>query len=325
MVMVGFQGVHPDDPEPQQIVEHLQTGIMGGVVFFGYNIQNAAQIVELTRFLNKNNAPLLAIDQEGGRVQRLHSGNGFSDFPEPKELASGSYVRMAQEIKQAGFNLNFAPAVDLDGTCPVIGKLGRSFSEDVNQVVDYASLFIGTHRDAGVLTCIKHYPGHGFAGGDSHQGMVDITETFNLVEKEPFNRLITSGVVDMVMTAHLVNRNIDPAFPCTLSRHMIDPWLRQENDYNGVVITDDLHMGAIQQHYDLPEIVIRSIQAGNDILMFSNNPNAAQGVPNFVPDINIAEKVIAIVEKAVDRGDISEKRIDDSYNRIIKLKTNLTQ
>ncbi len=332
MIMIGFEGIQSTEPECRIIIEQLSKGALGGVILFKYNIENPKQLRALTKsFHQENLSTLIAVDQEGGLVQRLSAQNGFTDYLSPKQVvatkspseACNYYQTMAAELSTAGINLNFAHSIDLDANCPVIGQLERSFSNNPQVIAEYATALIKAHHTSNVLTCVKHYPGHGLAQKDSHCGMVDITDTYQSIENEPFKQLINENKVDTVMTAHLVNRNFDPDYPCTMSYTMIEQTLRTQNQFKGVVITDDLHMGAIQQHYNLEEIVIKAINAGNDILLFSNNPNAAKGVVNFQRDIHINQKVIAIVEKAIANGTIVEQRIDESYERICKLKSKL--
>jgi beta-N-acetylhexosaminidase len=343
MIMIGVHGTKPQDIEVKLALSQIKNGDVGGILLFGYNIKNRWQIQRLTHALAAVKSPepiFIATDQEGGKVQRLKKQNGFTDYESAYHVAQTKsisqaqtyYQTLAQEIKNAGFNLNFAPVVDLHGfpkdpqnkaVCSVIGGLERSFGSEPQIVVAYAKAFIDAHHKIGLLTSLKHYPGHGLAQDDSHKGLVDITQSYNPIERQPFRELIAQGIVDMVMTAHLVHRKVDPLYPCTLSKNFIEPWLRNEDGFQGVVITDDLHMGAIQQHYKLKEIVLKAIIAGNDILMFSNNMLAAQGVQNFKTEATIANQVIKIVEDAIAEGQLSEERINASFIRILHLKSHL--
>jgi beta-N-acetylhexosaminidase len=343
MIMIGIHGTQKQDVEVKLALSQVEQGDIGGVLFFAYNIKSPQQIKKLTRAFSLIKSPeplLIAIDQEGGKVQRLKKLNGFTDYASAYQVAQTksisevkAYYRiLAQEVKNAGFNLNFAPVVDLHGSpheprsqaaCPVVGGLERSFGNEPQTVVAYAKAFIDAHHAIGLLTSLKHYPGHGLAQNDSHKGLVDITASYDSLEREPFRQLIAQGVVDTIMTAHLVHRKVDADYPSTLSQNFIGPWLRNEDGFQGVVVTDDLNMGAIQQHYKLKEIVLRAIMAGNDILVFSNNALAAQGVEGFKADATIASKVIQIVEQAVTEGQLSEERINASFIRILNLKKRL--
>jgi beta-N-acetylhexosaminidase len=343
MIMIGVHGTQPQDAEVTLALSQVEKGDVGGVLFFAYNIKSPQQVKKLTRAFSTVKSPepiLIAIDQEGGKVQRLKKLNGFTDYASAYQVAQTKsifeakiyYKILAQEIKNAGFNLNFAPVVDLHGSpsdphhkaaCPVVGGLERSFGNELQIVVNYAKAFMVAHHEVGLLTSLKHYPGHGLAQNDSHKGLVDITTSYDPLEREPFRHLIAQGVVDTVMTAHLVHREVDPTYPSTLSQNFIEPWLRHEDGFHGVVVTDDLNMGAIQQHYKLKEIVLRAIMAGNDILVFSNNALAAPEVKGFKADATIASKVIHIVEQAIADGQLSEDRINASFIRILNLKSRL--
>ena len=323
MVMMGVDGTSADARGVQQAWAQVRAGQLGGVILYRYNITDPAQVRALNSALQQANPleiPLLiALDQEGGLVQRLRASNGFADTPAHEEVAAtqtpdqarATYRVMAQMVADAGFNFNFGPVVDLRGdpldpehtvASPVIGALKRSFSDDPARVVSYATQFIQAHRDAGVLTALKHYPGHGLANKDSHMGLVDVTQTAQPVEQWPFQQLITSGMADAIMTAHLVNRSVDADWPVTLSERFIQPQLRARDGFNGVVVTDDLHMGAIQQHHSLRESVVRAIVAGNDLLIFSNNPGAAKNAPGFVPRYDMGQHAATLVREPSPMG-----------------------
>ena len=326
MIMVGFDGVQATDRDVKKTLKFAEQGLIGGVIFFAYNIKNPTQVQKLTKVF-RDKGIFVAVDQEGGRVQRLSSKNGFRDFLSPQELSKKNanfaelhYAEMANQTKDAGFNMNFGPVVDLyDKDSAVIGKLKRSFGCQPRRVAEFAKAFINSHRAAGIITCLKHFPGHGFAHKDSHKGLVDVTNTYKAIEQEPFELLKDDA--DMVMTAHIVNQNVDAKYPATLSEKALGSWRK---NYNGVMITDDLHMGAIGQHYKLEEIVVKTIQAGNDILLFSNNRIAAGGVKGFKADSSLAEKIIMIVKKAIEEGTLSQTRIEESYQRIQALKAKVS-
>lgn len=338
MILVGFHGTKKDDREVTSLLAQAQRGEIGGVIFFAYNLKSPNQIRALTSAFRSVPTPLpllLAIDQEGGRVQRLSSKNGFRDFLSAKKVAEafspsqalGYYKTMAQMVSSAGFNLIFGPVVDLHQSpkkgskpSPVIGKIERSYGKSPDQVARYGASFVDACHQYGLLTSLKHFPGHGFSKADSHKGMVDITSTADPSERTPFYHLIQSGRADMVMTAHVMNKNWDAAYPATLSDKVLHPLLRKKASYQGVLITDDLHMGAIGQHYSLKEIVIQAVRAGNDILLFSNNQAAAQGVKDFKAKQTLAQEVTDILLRAVKEGIIPEDRIHASYQRISHLK-----
>jgi beta-N-acetylhexosaminidase len=342
MIMVGFDGVDPSDPGSQTIIAQAKQGLIGGVIFFTRNIKSPQQICTLTHTLRT--LPLqyplfLAIDQEGGNVQRLNSTNGFKNYLSAYEVAhqltpqeaEDYYRQMAAQTAAAGLNVVFGPIVDLHAdprsgrVGPVIGGLKRSFGDEPLVVTTYAQAFIQAHHQHHLLTALKHFPGHGYAAQDSHQGMVDITHTYAAHEREPFKNLIQAGLADMIMTAHLMHRHLDECYPVTLSSVILKKLLREELQYHGVIISDDLHMGAITQYYTVEEVVLRAIQAECDILLFSNNDAAAPNDPHvhFFSQ-PLAQQIHHIVKKAISQNQLTESRINDSYQRIVALKERIS-
>lgn len=319
--MSGFHGQTIDDKEVKLTLKLLQKGL-GGVLLFAYNIEDPKQLKELTAALKKANPRVfIAVDQEGGKVQRLTSRNGFEDFPAPELKKTAEYQPMARVLAEHGFNVNFAPVVDLKNVKSPIGAHQRCFSDEPQSVVDYAKAFVEAHRQAGVLTSLKHFPGLGFARGDTHEGLVDITNTFQTQELLPFKQLVQTGHADMVMVGHVMNKNWDAHFPATLSATIIYKYLRQQAGFDGVVIADDLQMGAIQR-FSLEERSLRALQAGCDILLFSNNP-AASPVESFVPNPEIAIDVFNALDKAVSSKELSLESVEKAYRRVEKLRNSI--
>ena len=334
MVLVGFRGktVTKDSSIYRDITER---GI-GGVVIFDYdvptrkadrNIESPEQVAALTATLQGwAEIPLLvAIDQEGGRVNRLKERYGFPKFVSAGYLGSldnSDSTRFyaettARTLSEIGVNLNFAPVVDvnLNPDNPIIGGIERSFSADPKIIVHHASIVIESHRRNGVMTALKHFPGHGSSEDDTHLGLVDVSETWDEAELVPYRILIEMGLADGVMTAHVVNRQLDPGgVSSTLSNPVITGVLRRGMDFEGVVYSDDLQMGAIRKQYDLESVVAMAIDAGVDVLTFANNSV-------YEPDI--AERVIAIVVGLVEDGLVTKSRIQQSYSRIIALKARI--
>ncbi|MGE4296211.1 MAG: glycoside hydrolase family 3 protein [Campylobacterales bacterium] len=321
MVMVGFHGTRAGEAWPKQLRAQIKAGQVGGVVLYAYNVKDPMQLSDLTRLLHYSAVGLplwMAVDQEGGQIQRLTAKKGFSDYPAAKDLAAKNqktaaaahYRNLACELRGYGFNFNFGPVVDLEinASSPAIGKLKRSYGPDAKTVTDFAEIFIKAHQGCGIATSLKHFPGHGSANGDTHEGLVDVTDTFSEAELEPFKTLIGKKLADSVMVAHVIDRAIDDR-PAALSKKQIDRI--REMGFDGVVISDDLQMGAIREHYDFNETVLMAVEAGNDLLLFSNY---------FTPDPEIPVKVQAVLKAAVESGRIDRARIEASYRRIAALK-----
>lgn len=335
LVMVGFRGMALDASDP--ILQQVEAGQVGGVVLFDIdvatgssrNVESPEQLHSLVSEM-QDAAPsplLVAIDQEGGRVSRLKERYGFPAALSQQELGerksldlTGSQARRTAEVlADLGINLNLAPVVDVNvnPASPVIGALGRSFSGDPAVVTDHARAVIEAHRDAGVLTAVKHFPGHGSALGDTHLGFVDVSDAWSPAELVPYRTLVSEGRVDAVMTAHVVNGQLDSQWPATLSPATITGVLRNELGFHGVVVSDDLQMGAIADHYGLDTAVHQALLAGVDILLFANNNPGA-----YEPDI--APRVVALVEALVRDGALTEERIDESVERVRDLKRRLS-
>lgn len=331
LLIVGFRGARPADCE--LIARDIRERHIGGVILFDQemadtstkrrNIESPAQVKDLIAFLQAQAAtPLLvAIDQEGGRVNRLKADYGFPESVSHEELGRindpAETFRRAEQIATTlaglGLNLNLAPVVDLDANPdnPIIKGKRRSFSADPEVVARHAAEFVRAHRAHGVATCAKHFPGHGSAKADTHLGFVDVTSTWHERELLPFQRLIEAGLCDAVMSAHVFNANLDPERPSTLSRAVLTGILRERLGFRGLVLSDDMEMKAISSRYGLENSVPAAIEAGVDVLCFGNNLSY---------DPAIAAKAIDILERAVASGRISEQRIAESYQRVLALK-----
>lgn len=336
MVLVGFRGMSVDDAGP--VVEQIRAGQVGGVVLFDFdalsgepvrNIRSPEQVRALVDGLQQaaDEVLFVAVDEEGGRVARLKERYGFPPTVSQRELAQRGLASTREQsrqtavtLRQVGVNVNLAPVVDLDvdPEGPAIGALGRSFSADPGVVTEHARAVVQSHREQGVRTAVKHFPGHGSANADSHRGFVDVSDTWSTAELSPYRTLISDRAVDMVMTAHVLNRNVDPEWPATLSPPTITGLLRERLGYDGVVVADDMQMGAIAEHYGLETALRQAIVSGVDVVTFANNNRRV-----YEPDI--APKVIGTIARLVEDGTISEARIDESLERIRILKQRLQQ
>ena len=341
MLIMGFNGMtlHPDDP----IVRAILAQQIGGVILFDYdfqtkkfehNIQSPEQLKHLTQQLqnyakqaaatqhNKFLPLFISIDYEGGKVNRLKENSGFPKTLSPAELGLGSrelveqYAKqMAETLQQAGININFAPALDVNVNPgnPVIGKLDRSFSSDPQEVIECAAIFSNAYHAHGIISVYKHFPGHGSSTGDTHVGFVDVTKTWQESELEPYQQLLqTSSAGLMVMTAHVVHEGLDPAgYPASLSAAITQKLLREKLNYQGVVVTDDMQMKAITDNYGLPEAVRLAINAGADILVFGNQLVSVPQDP---------QELVDMIYDDVQAGEIAESRIEEAYQRVMSLK-----
>ena len=327
MIMVGIRGTHLNAEAMDLTRTQIVNGDIGGIIFFKHNIKNSRQFrifVKSLRDLQVDQPLFLAVDEEGGLVRRLRKSQGFDEFPSAAHVGNTSstsdayniYSKMAKQIHYTGLNLNLAPVVDvnINQISPAIGQLKRSFSKNPGDVYKYGEVFIRAHNDENVLTTLKHYPGHGSSREDSHNGITDITSTWRSSERLPFKRLVDSARVDMIMAGHLMDRRVDTKYPASISNSHIQKNLREEIGFSGVVITDDLQMGAIIKRFELEEIIIASVNAGCDILQFSDPLDL---------DDNLPIRIREIILKAIQNGNIDPQRIHESYARIIQLKSKL--
>ena len=332
MLLVGFRGTEIDSTN--HIWRDIRDYHVGSVILFDYdaptgtrgrNIKSPKQVKTLCSQLRSLSPTLfIGIDQEGGRVSRLSTKYGFPTILSAQKCAEKGfdtvrhYARLTAEMLHTlGINLNFAPVADVNVNpdCPVIGGIERSFSSDTAKVTQCCNIWIEEQHRQGVTSCLKHFPGHGSAKGDTHKGLVDVTETWQRYELAPYDSLPDC---DMVMTAHVINRQMDPSgLPASLSSK-ITSYLRDSIGFKGVIITDDLAMGAITNQYTLEQTIRMALEAGADLLCLSNN-----GGHGYDPDI--VPKVVKIIKQLVTDGTVNPDRIRQSALRVRELKENLSK
>lgn len=321
MIMVGFSGKSLNDSVKIDLSERN----IGGIIYFAANIDNPLQIKLLSDSIKmfSSTPPFIAVDQEGGRVARLNYNNGFDSTLSAYKLGTiinsetttrESAREMAEWLVQSGMNLNLAPVVDVNvnPTSPAIGFLERSYSSNPLIVSNHAGWFIDEFNKKNIITTLKHFPGHGSAINDSHLGFTDVTTTWADSELVPYQQLILNGFDDFVMPAHVFNANLDSIYPASLSFKTVTNLLRVQLGFNGLTITDELFMQAITNNYGFEESIVLSVNAGNDILLYRTNLRNGS---------SLAKQVIDIIEQKVIEGIIPQERIDESYARIISLKT----
>lgn len=314
LFMVGFLGT--------SVTAELRTFIReykpGGVILFSRNLESVEQIVQLTNDLQacSPHSPLLiSIDQEGGRVSRLP--NGFTIFPpcavlgqcNSTELAYAAAATIAKELRAVGINMNMSPVLDVNSNPdnPVIGD--RAFGATPDVVCELAMANAAGLQDNHVVACGKHFPGHGDTNADSHKELPVVEaarERLEAVEFPPFRRAVEQGIASM-MTAHVLYKDLDDQLPATLSPTIIDQFLRQELQYDSVVLTDDLEMHAIVDHYGIGDAAVRAFVAGCDVLLICKDR-----------DREVA--AFEAVEQAVASGAISLDRLNRSAARIARVK-----
>ena len=330
MIIVGFSGTGQTGIPalPDSLIKDLKDRNLGGVIFFAYNLENPSQIKNLTDSINTyaKTPPFIATDEEGGMVARLGKANGFEKTYTAYQLGTIFHSedstrvtagKMAGWLSESGINVDFAPVADVDvnPNSPAIGYYQRSFSKISDSVADFVEYFIEELHNKNVIATLKHFPGHGSAMTDSHLGFTDITNTWADSELVPYKKLFAGGYDDMVMIGHLYNAHLDSIYPASLSNKVTTGLLKDSLDFNGVVISDEMTMGAISDNYSFNQAVELAINAGVDILLYKTNL-----ISNGYEKVSLCDSVINLVVKDVAAGEISESRIDDAYNHIMTLK-----
>lgn len=316
MLIAGIDSYEINENEIKLIKEYH----IGGFILFGRNVENPEQLLNLTNSIKKENAdnpiPLfISVDEEGGRISRIPKT--VTNLPASRtigkvnnsEFSNDVGLRLAEKVAAFGFNMNFAPVLDINSNPknPVIGN--RSFGSEAALVSELGVATMRGIRDGGVIPVVKHFPGHGDTAEDSHLGLPTVNNDLNRLESFeliPFKNAIENGA-DCIMVAHILLPKIDAENPATLSKTIITDILRDKLKYDGVVITDDMNMGAIEKNYDLAEAALKAVNAGNDIVLVAHKYENAL-------------YVLHTIQKAVLDGLISEERIDQSVYRILRLK-----
>jgi len=323
MMLVGVAGCGPElTGDMKKMVQDLK---VGGIILFEKwgtevrNVESRSQVTALSA--NLRNAAdydlIIAIDQEGGKVCRLKTQYGYPATVQAQYIGTLNnpdttdfYAEViANMVASSNITMNCAPVVDVNvnPSSPAIGALGRSFSSDPEVVANIAEVFYDKQKAHKVISVYKHFPGHGSAVTDTHNGFTDVTNTWSEQELIPYKRLIAAGKCDAIMSAHVFNKNLDATYPATLSYNTMTKLLRQEMKYSGVIMTDDMSMGAITEKWTTDEAVELAINAGVDMFIFSR------------ADPVTLRKTIATIAKLVEAGKIPQSRIDESYTRITKL------
>src|SRR6478609_1667350 len=329
MILIGMPTASVDS----LVLQDVKTGKVGSLIYFEKNIPKSTSAFAAFKkmswaYQKASPIPLfICIDQEGGKVNRLKEKYGFTRSITAGAIGKFKSIDSVQFYAEAtaatlaglGINVNFAPCVDLliNPTNPAIAKSERSYSFNEDTVIMYAREVIKQHRKFGVITALKHFPGHGSSKDDTHLGLTDVTNTWSARELKPYQVLVNEGYADGVMTSHIVNKNLDhKALPGTLSKVILDSILRKKIQFNGVVFSDDMQMKAIASNYGLEEAIRLAVNAGVDIMCFSNN---ILGVENRAVD-----RVHDIIRNFVTSGEIKKSRIDESFKRIMKLKRQIS-
>ncbi|HEX6683130.1 MAG TPA: glycoside hydrolase family 3 N-terminal domain-containing protein [Candidatus Limnocylindrales bacterium] len=328
LLVVGFRESTVD--ANHWVMKAITEQGLGGVILFdrdqltgqSRNINSPDQVRSLISTLKGAAANLIvSVDQEGGVTSRLNPRNGFPATQSEAEVGAAGNLdvtrewarNLAQMVGSTGFTFNFTPVVDLNlnPSNPAVGELGRSFSADPQVVVANATEEVRQHREAKVKTSLKHFPGLGSATGNTDFSVVDVSDTWKPVELEPFRSMVASGMTDSIMVAHILNRQIDPDLPMSLSRAAVTDLLRGQVGWKGAAVSDDMQAVAIDSRYGRDEAVALALNAGMDLLVFANQQ---------VYDPGIVTGVVDGVMKLLRDNRITEARIDEAVARVNPLR-----
>lgn len=313
LIVGGFDG----GELPTSYAKALGAGHRAGAILFRRNLQECVQIAALNRAIAQSarHVPFIGVDQEGGRVARLPEP--FLKLPPMRvlataddlELTTDAAAQVARELRALGFNLNFAPVMDVDSNPdnPVIGD--RAFGTDVRAVMKHGVAFLRGLQGQNVLACAKHFPGHGDTSHDSHVELPYVEhdrQRLTQVELPPFRAASGAGVAAM-MSAHVVYRGLDPEVPATMSRAICTSMLRKEIGFSGVLFSDDLEMGAVAKNYEIEEAATEAIWAGCDALLICH-----------LEELQVRAHEALI--KRAERDDFFRKRCQEASERSLRVR-----
>lgn len=323
ILLFGFYGSTTKSLSARLLAKQVKRGQVNHVFFVNQNIGSKAEIRSLVALFKKNQSnTILAIDHEGGVVQRLTKVHDFSTLPSARDMASqfnpnnakAMYQLAGQELRGLGFNMNLGPVLDFDHPQnEAIGIFGRSFGVDPSTIYNYGKSFIDGFTSAGVICSLKHFPGHGHSIGDSHFDPANITHRWTAQELEPFARLIATNRAPSIMVGHLRLDTVDPTgAPATISYPIITGLLRNQLQYQGVVLTDDLDMGAVGRIRNRRDAIIQALVAGNDLLMIKN----LYGYDPLLP-----QRALYWIRQAIKKGQLQEAQILKAAQRVRALQS----
>lgn len=314
MIVAGFNGTDVNE----ELINLVNTNKVGGVILFKRNIETSEQLKKLNNNidgLNKEIPLFISVDEEGGRVNRLPSD--MENFPSAREVglkidkdyAYNNGKSIGESLKVTGFNMNYAPVLDIfsNPKNTVIGD--RAFGSDVETVSTMGIATMKGIEEEGIISVIKHFPGHGDTSVDSHYGLPIVYKTLEELENFeliPFKKAIKEGC-KAIMVSHILLDKIDKQNPSSMSETVVTDILREQLGFDGVVITDDMEMGAITENFTVEDACVQSIIAGCDIVLIGSGNESIYNT-------------IQAIKDSILNGKITEERINESVVRIIKLK-----
>ncbi|AGT10915.1 glycoside hydrolase family 3 N-terminal domain-containing protein [Paracoccus aminophilus] len=326
LLIVGFYGANARSASARLLARQVARGQLGAVFFVTQNIGTRAELQGLLGLFRANGAaPLIAVDQEGGVVQRITPAHGAARLPAALTLAAtltpeaarDLYAQAGAELAALGFTVNLGPVLDVhEPDNPAIGRPKRAYGSDPAEIARFAEAFTAGFASAGILCAAKHFPGQGRARDDSHYGVADISARWSEAELAPYARLFASPhPPEMVMMGHLRHDGLAPdGRPATVSPEIVTGLLREKLGFTGVILTDDVDMDAVSHLMSREEAVVQALAAGNDLIMVKNL---------FRYDPLLPEHAVRWVRRAIARGVLSEAQILASAARVRALRARL--
>lgn len=321
MIVIGFDGQKEGDKWVEQIAKDIKREKIGGIVIHDKNIINALQIKKLNHYLKSqanSSLPLWIIaEEEGGENTLLSTQKGFKKIPSALDMAQNKdifeaqkmYEERSSEIAEAGININFGPVLDLQVQKEAVSS--RSYSAYEEIVITYATLFTNALKSKGIVSAVKYFPMAGKNLGDNFASEIRLGTAWRFAQLKPYYDLITFGNIDAVVMSHAIIQELDKEKPALFSSQIIEGLLRGKLHFEGVVFANNLRTDSISSSVDFKSRVIRSIQAGVDVLVFPNY---------FADNASMPFTVNKIITEAIRSGELSKERIALSYERILKLK-----
>ncbi len=326
MIVIGFDGYKEGDKWVDQTAKDIKREKIGGIIINDKNVQNPQQLKKLTHYLQSQAPEKLPVfiigEEEGGETALLSVKKGFDAFPSAYEMAKNYdifeaqklYTKRSLELEKAGINVNFAPVLDLQPkTIPFVS---RSYSSYEEIVTTYAMLFISALQEHSVMATLKYFPTAGANLWDDFSSQVDVSASWRFEQLKPYYDLIASKKVHAVLMSHVLQKELDKTNPALFSPLMIEGLLRGKMHFEGVVFVDNLRTNSLPQSVDFKGRIVRSIQAGADVLVFTNY---------FADNASVPFTVTKIIHDAIRSGEITKERIALSYERIEKLKHTIAQ
>lgn len=328
MIVIGFEGTKEGDKWVDQIAKDIKREKVGGVLLTDKNIQNPTQLKKLNDYL-KAEAPkglplIVAVEHEGGDTTVLSTKKGFSEVPSAAKLfktkdiaeAEELYKKLSSDLFKSGINVNFAPVLDLQPKQDTLehSKVQRSYSSYEEIVTTYAMLLINALHAEGVMPVVKYFPTAGANLWNNFSSEEDVTNTWRFEQLKPYYDLIAFGKMDAVLMSHVMQKEIDPKNPVIFSKLVIQSLLRDKMHFEGVVFADNLRTNSLPSSSDFKQRIIRSIDAGADILIFPNY---------FSENASTPLTVQKIITDAIKSGELTQERIALSYERIDHFKQKL--